>query len=107
MTRHLRFALLCVCAQIVACDSNTYAPPPPPSVTVQQPIVRDVIDYLEYTGTTRAVESVEVRARVEGFLISMEFEPGDNLERGDLRFGGTIHDPEAGQQDLYHCAELQ
>ena len=47
--------------------------------------------YLDYTGTTRAVEAVTVRARVKGFLESMHYEPGSSVEAGDLLF--TI-DPE-------------
>jgi len=53
--------------------------------------VQNVTRYIEYTGTTRAVESVDVRARVKGFLISMHFEPGDVVEQGQLLF---VIDPE-------------
>ncbi|MGD8713963.1 MAG: hypothetical protein PVG70_05420, partial [Desulfobacterales bacterium] len=45
-------------------QKNTYVEPPPPKVTVAQPLQQEVIDYLEFTGTTRAFEEVEVRARV-------------------------------------------
>lgn len=76
---------------LIACGGNEYAPPPPPQVTVAQAQVRDVTRYAAYTGTTRAVERVEVRARVEGFLLSMEFEPGELVERGDPLF---VIDPE-------------
>ena len=74
-----------------ACGDNEYAPPPPAAVTAQQPEVRDVTNWAEYTGTMRAVKSVDVRARVEGFLLSMSFEPGDTVEQGDLLF---VIDPE-------------
>ncbi|MBW2465322.1 MAG: efflux RND transporter periplasmic adaptor subunit, partial [Deltaproteobacteria bacterium] len=69
----------------------------PPAVTVAQPLVQDVIDFLEYTGTTRAVEAVEVRARVEGFLESMHYEAGDEVEKNDLLF---IIDPEPFELEL-------
>ncbi len=39
--------------------------PPPPTVTVSKPLVKDVVHYAEFTGTTEAVESVVIRARVE------------------------------------------
>ena len=49
-------------------QSNEYVEPPPPKVTIAQPLQQEVIDYLEFTGTTRAFEVVEIRARVAGFL---------------------------------------
>ncbi len=83
--------VLPILVAFVACEANQYAPPPPPIVTVAQPEVRDVTLFSEFTGTTRAVESATIRARVKGFLLSMHFEPGSSVEAGDLLF--TI-DPE-------------
>lgn len=83
--------LMTVVALGMGCDANEYAPPPPPSVTIAHPQVRDVTNYVEYTGTTRAVESVEVRARVKGFLLEMFFEAGDDVSKGDPLF---LIDPE-------------
>ncbi len=54
--------------------------------------VRDVTDYYEFTGTTEAVDSVEIRARVEGFLQGIHFTDGQIVEEGQLLF--TI-EPEA------------
>lgn len=72
---------------LVACDEqNTYAPPPPPSVTVAQPLIQDVTEYLEFTGTTAAYARVEVPARVPGVLRSIHFEVGTEVEEGDLLF---------------------
>ncbi len=76
---------------LAACGGNEYEPPPPPPVTVAEPLVKDVVRYAEFTGTTTAVESVEVRARVEGFLDSMHFQPGEPVEKGQLLF---VIDPE-------------
>jgi RND family efflux transporter MFP subunit len=67
-------------------DKNQYIEPPPPTVTVAQPKIKSVTDYLEFTGTTEAVEYVEIRARVSGFLQSMHFEPGTLVQAGDLLF---------------------
>lgn len=83
--------LATVALGLAACGGNEYAPPPPPTVTVQQPEIRDVVNYAEYTGTTRAVESVEVRARVKGFLVAMHFTPGEFVKKDAPLF--TI-DPE-------------
>ncbi len=78
-------------------EQNTYVEPPPPPVTVAQPLQQTVIDYLEFTGTTAAVESVQVRARVKGFLESMHFEPGTRVEQNDLLF---VIDPKPFQAKL-------
>ena len=66
--------------------ANDYAAPPPPTVTVSQPVRQDVTDYLEFTGTTKAVELVEIRARVQGYLQSVHFEPATDVKKGDLLF---------------------
>ncbi|MBV6633507.1 MAG: efflux RND transporter periplasmic adaptor subunit [Alphaproteobacteria bacterium] len=60
--------------------------PPPPTVTVAEPLVRDVIEEAEYTGRFEAVEFVELRARVSGYLDSINFQPGDVVQAGDLLF---------------------
>src|SRR5262245_50828637 len=66
--------------------TNVYAPPPPSEVTVAHPIRRPVSRYLEYTGTTEAFQSVELRARVSGFLVEVNFKPGGAVQKGDLLF---------------------
>ena len=81
--------ILFVCLFMVAgCreEKNTYAPPPPPEVTVSLPEKRMVTHYEEFTGTTKAFEMVEVRARVEGTLESMHFTPSSNVKKGQLLF---------------------
>jgi len=90
--------ILLVALIFVACDQrNEYVEPPPPKVTVAKPLQQEVTDYLEFTGTTQAFEEVEVRARVAGFLQSMEFTPGTDVEKGDLLF---VIDPREYQAEL-------
>src|SRR4051812_45870048 len=60
--------------------------PPPPAVTVSRPLVREVIEWDEYTGRLEPVESVEVRARVSGLIESASFQEGANVKKGDLLF---------------------
>jgi RND family efflux transporter MFP subunit len=91
MTARKKFSLLLAMPLaawlLAACEQkNTYVEPPPPKVTTAQPLKQEVIDYLEFTGTTRAFEQVEVRARVAGFLQSMHFTPGTVVEKGDQLF---------------------
>ncbi len=62
------------------------AAPPPPAVTVAQPIKRTVTDWDEFTGRFEAMEEVQVRARVGGFVNSVEFRDGDIVRAGDLLY---------------------
>ena len=72
---------------LAGCDeANTYVEPRPPKVSVAQPMVREIIDYLEMTGSTVASGRVDVPARVSGELQSMHFQPGTAVEAGDLLF---------------------
>jgi len=83
---------------LAACEQkNTYVEPPPPKVTVAEPLQQEVIDYLEFTGNTRAFEEVEIRARVSGFLQSMHFTPGTGVDMGDQLF---VIDPKEYQAEF-------
>ena len=72
---------------IMACgERNVYAPPPPPQVTVSQPVRQPVTDYLEFTGNTQAINTVQLRARVQGYLEKVVFQDGDQVKKGQLLF---------------------
>ncbi|MCX5862145.1 MAG: efflux RND transporter periplasmic adaptor subunit [Deltaproteobacteria bacterium] len=58
----------------------------PPEVVVSHPTSKDVTEFLEFTGITAALESVEIRARVKGWLQSVNFQPGAKVKKGDLLF---------------------
>jgi RND family efflux transporter MFP subunit len=60
--------------------------PPPPAVTVAKPTQRTVVDYDEYVGRFVAVDAVEVRARVSGYLESVHFKDGQIVKQGELLF---------------------
>jgi multidrug efflux system membrane fusion protein len=60
--------------------------PPPPAVTVAKPVQRTVFDFDEYVGRFAAVSSVEVRARVSGYLDGVHFKDGQMVKQGDLLF---------------------
>ncbi len=62
------------------------AAPPPPVVTVDHPKQQTVTEYLDFTGKTQAVETVEVRARVEGYLKEIQFTDGARVTKGDALF---------------------
>jgi RND family efflux transporter MFP subunit len=80
----LSLAILVVSA---ACgEKSAFAPPPPPKVTVSQPVKQPVTDYLEFTGNTQAINTVQLKARVEGYLEKVFFKDGDRVKKGQLLF---------------------
>ena len=62
------------------------AGPPPPTVTVAKPAQRPIVDQDEYVGRFVAVNNVEVRARVSGYLDGIHFQDGQLVKQGDLLF---------------------
>jgi multidrug efflux system membrane fusion protein len=71
--------------------------PPPPTVTVAQPVSKDVVEWDEYQGWVEAVETVAIRARVNGYLDSIHFKDGAEVEKGQLLF---VIDPRPYQAEL-------
>jgi RND family efflux transporter MFP subunit len=67
-------------------EKNEYVEPPAPEVTVSKPLVKNVTEYLEFTGIAKAIEEIDIRARVEGFLESVHFEDGAYVKKGQLLF---------------------
>ena len=59
---------------------------PTPAVTVSQPRMQNLVEWDEYTGRLDAVESVDIRARVSGYLTEVAFKDGQNVKKGDLLF---------------------
>lgn len=89
MRRSIHASVLFSVGLLAGCEqgaTNTYAPPPPPEVTVARAVRATVDETIESTGSTRAVESVEVRARVGGILAARHVQPGTRVERGALLF---------------------
>lgn len=78
--------LLSLTALVAACSGEPPPPaaPPPPEVTVAQPLAREITDWDEFTGRLTAVESVEVRARVSGYVQQVHFAEGLIVEAGEL-----------------------
>src|SRR5690242_7028190 len=61
-------------------------PTPPPTVTISQPIEREIGETHEFTGHNEAIKAVEVHARVSGFIDKVAFEDGAIVKEGDLLF---------------------
>jgi RND family efflux transporter MFP subunit len=65
-------------ATLIGCGPTpSLAPSPTPKVTVSRPLPREVSDYEDFSGRTDAVGNVDIRARVTGYLIKVDFQEGD------------------------------
>src|SRR5215470_1302271 len=82
---------LAVMAPLLAGCGSGQAPaqsaaPPPPTVTIAKPTKRTIVDQDEYVGRFAAVDSVEMRSRLSGYLASIHFTDGQMVKKGDLLF---------------------
>ncbi|MEO5657025.1 MAG: efflux RND transporter periplasmic adaptor subunit [Nitrospiria bacterium] len=75
---------------LVACNTSPSqgpgGPPPPPQVSVAAVIAKDVADWDEFTGRLEAVERVEIRPRIAGYVEKIYFQQGAEVKKGDLLF---------------------
>src|SRR5262245_32824429 len=69
-------------AVLSACEQNTFVPPPPAKVDVAPPVQRSITRYLEATGNTAPIQSVDLFARVQGFLQSINYQDGTFVKQG-------------------------
>jgi len=105
MTRAIRqmrtltgILVLVLCDALSGCNKTAPPPaPPPPPVTIAKPIKKEIIEWDEFTGRTEAVESVDVRPRVSGYIDNITFKAGDRVYKRDLLF---VIDPRPYQAAL-------
>jgi RND family efflux transporter MFP subunit len=69
-----------------ACEQNSFVPPPPPKVEVAAPVQRSITRYLEATGNTAPIKNVDLVARVQGFLQSINYKDGTFVKEGATLF---------------------
>src|SRR6195256_6920339 len=69
-----------------ACEQNTFVPPPPPKVDVGLPVQRTITRYLEATGNTAPIKSVDLVARVQGVLQAINYQDGTPVKEGTTLF---------------------
>ncbi|MFC2149476.1 efflux RND transporter periplasmic adaptor subunit [Candidatus Auribacterota bacterium] len=69
-----------------SCGKSKYKAPPPPEVTVSKPEQKDITEYIEFTGNTAAINTVKLRARVEGYLEKVFFKDGDAAKKDQPLF---------------------
>lgn len=87
--RALSSAAVLTCLALTACgpgEDPAAAAPPPPAVVVAPATVRDVAGSREFIGRTQAFREVDLRARVQGFLLARHFEEGQDVETGQLLY---------------------
>ncbi len=78
---------LTVLVQLAGCSSGASAAPaaaPPPAVSVATVVSRQIADFDEFTGRFEAVDRVEIRPRVSGYISSVNFEQGRQVFEADL-----------------------
>src|SRR3984885_2026489 len=73
-------------AALGGCEQNSFVPPPPPKVEVGLPVQRAVTRYLDATGTTAPIQTVDLVARVQGFLESINYKDGSYVKQGTTLF---------------------
>src|SRR6266851_4038463 len=86
--RHFGRAAAAVLALVAlaGCEQNTFVQPPPPKVDVALPVQRSITRYLDATGNTAPIKSVDLVARVQGFLESINYKDGSFVKEGTVLF---------------------
>jgi RND family efflux transporter MFP subunit len=79
-------ALATLASFAASCGSTSKPPPPRPKVVVSHPVDREVSEWDEYTARLEAVDFVEIRPRVSGYLQAVAFKEGTTVKKGDLLF---------------------
>ena len=85
------------CIAIAGCAQKKPPPPPPPTVVVSKPLAKKIVDWDDFVGRFEAINSVDIRPRVSGYLQSIAFTDGQIVRRGQLLF---VIDPRPYQAAL-------
>ena len=97
LPRPMCFLLPAMACLLASCNKEAEQPAPPPLVTVTPVQEREIQDFVVFTGRTEAVQTVDVRARVSGYLTETKFQDGQDVKKGDVLF---VIDPRPYQADL-------
>jgi RND family efflux transporter MFP subunit len=81
------FAAAAAIVALTGCEQkNTFVAPPPPKVDVATPVQRTITRYLEATGNTAPIKTVDLMARVQGFLQTIDYQDGTFVKQGTTLF---------------------
>ena len=97
LLRLLPLASLSLVLALSSCNKESESTAPPPLVTVAAVQEREIQDFVVFTGRTEAVQTVDIRARVSGYLAETKFKDGQDVKKGDVLF---VIDPRPYQADL-------
>ena len=89
MKNPITFAVLLLASglALAGCENKQMAPSrEAPKVTVAQPLAQKIVDWDDYIGRFKAVQTVEIRPRVSGYLVAVKFKDGQKVKKGDLLF---------------------
>ncbi len=89
MSPQSRYPALVILASLLSVEpaiAQQPGPPPPPPVTVAPPLAKRIATWDEYSGRFEAIEAVEVRPRVSGFIEKIHFKDGQIVKAGDQLF---------------------
>lgn len=89
--------ILFLCGFLFSCNNSSTPPTPPPEVDVAFPLNKEIVEWDEYTGRFQAIESVDIRSRVTGYLNKINFKDGQIVKKGEVLF---IIDPRPFQYAL-------
>jgi len=90
-------AAIALGALVAGCGARKPPPPPPPTVFVARPLERTIVDWDDYVGRFEAINSVDIRPRVTGYLQSIGFRDGQIVRKGQVLF---VIDPRPYQAAL-------
>jgi RND family efflux transporter MFP subunit len=88
---------ICVSIGLAGCAARKPAPPPPPTLIVSKPLQKKIVDWDDFVGRFEAINSVDVRPRVSGYLQSIGFTDGQVVHQGQVLF---VIDPRPYQAAL-------
>jgi RND family efflux transporter MFP subunit len=74
------------CAALCACEQNSFVPPPPPKVDVGLQVQQNITRFLDATGNTAPIQTVDLVARVQGVLQSINYKDGSFVKQGTTLF---------------------
>ena len=82
---HMAFVISAFAA-LSGCEQNSFVPPPPPKVDVGLPLQQSITRYLDATGNTAPIQTVDLVARVQGVLQSIDYKDGSFVKQGTTLF---------------------